>query len=321
VVDVALPDMSAFDTLEYDLTSGCTGNVDMNCPDWDQIGALTICSETPQEKCGDGTKDDGEDCDNGAANGTSGNTCSRFCEDTSKPLHVCNSGIEIARWITSYKRIGRWVTDGSPFLGAMSSGGTRRFQYNSGGGSMATLKLRLRKTGTGPLPKSTQSLWSGGGFNETYNSQHLPITFTPPSGTTKVQVVAFITGHGWGQDSKNCAEFCNTTHEIAVNGHPAHSKDAPMAGSSDGCQKQIDQGSVPNQYGTWPLGRDGWCPGLDVKPWIVDVTNEVNLSGSNTITYRGLFNGADYTPMPASNPNSSGFGAQINMSSYLVFSR
>jgi cysteine-rich repeat protein len=322
-VDVELPPadvMAGFDTMEFDLMSDCGGHLDMNCPAWDQIGSLIICSETPQANCGNGTVDTGEDCDDGASNGAPGDPCTRFCENANAPLHVCNQGQEIGRWITTYARIGHWVTDTSPFLGSMSSGGKRRFQYNSGGGSMATLSIRLRNMGaSGHRPKSIQYMWGGGGFGPNYNSQHMPITFTVPSGMTQVLFVAYITGHGWGQNAENCAEFCDTTHEISVNGHAPHVKDAPLAGTDDGCAQQVVNGNIPNQYGTWPLGRDGWCPGLDVKPWVVDITSEVNLTGSNTISYEGLYNGMNYTPGAILDPNPSGFGAQISMSSYLVF--
>jgi hypothetical protein len=195
---------------------------------------------------------------------------------------------------------------------------TAHFQYNSGGGNQATLTMRLSK-GSGPAPASYQSLWSGGEFDQTYNSDHTPISFTVPAGTTKVQFVAFTTGHGWGQDAANCAEFCDATQQISVNNGTPHVKDNPEAGTEDGCADQISSGVIPNQYGTWPLGRDGWCPGLDVPPWTVDITSEVNMTGSNTISYEALYMGMNYTPMPSPDPNPSGFAAQINMSSYLVF--
>lgn len=286
LVDVTLPpasEMAQMRTMEFDLTSGCSDNEDKNCPAWDQIGSLDVCA--PDSDAG-----------------------------------TCEDGVEIARWITTYGRIGRWVTDDSPFLAMLQGGGTRRFQYNSGGGSMATLTMRLSK-GTGPQPMSYQYLWGGGSLSATYDSDHAPITFTVPAGTTRVQFAAFVTGHGWGWDVNNCAEFCDITQQIAVNGNAAHVKDNPLAGTEDGCAQQVPEGAIPNQYGTWPLGRDGWCPGLDVKPWTVDITSEVNLNGSNTITYDGYFMGMNYTPVESSSANPSGFPPQIDMSSYLIFSK
>ena len=48
--------------------------------------------------------------------------------------------------------------------------------------------------------------------------------------------VAFVTGHGWGQDAENCAEFCDVTHEVAVNSNPEHVLSHPLAGTSEGMQ-------------------------------------------------------------------------------------
>lgn len=76
---------------------------------------------------------------------------------------------------------------------------------------------------------------------------------------------------------------------------------------------------VPNQFGTWPFGRSGWCPGLDVAPWVVDVT-EALVSGENELTYRGLFQGADDVPRLV-DPADEGFRARIQLSSRLVFWR
>ena len=41
-------------------------------------------------------------------------------------------------------------------------------------------------------------------------------------------------------------------------------------------------GGVPNQYGTWVYGRAGWCPGQDVAPYVVDITEYVK-NGKNHI--------------------------------------
>ena len=47
----------------------------------------------------------------------------------------------------------------------------------------------------------------------------------------------------------------------------------------------------------------------------------MDTGAENTISYRGLFRGVDYSPEPSPNPNSGGFGAEINMTSYLVLWR
>jgi hypothetical protein len=60
------------------------------------------------------------------------------------------------------------------------------------------------------------------------------------------------------------------------------------------------EGVEPNEHGTWLYGRNGWCDGQQVDPWVIDITTDVNLSASNAISYRGYFNGSD--PNPKHNP-------------------
>lgn len=55
------------------------------------------------------------------------------------------------------------------------------------------------------------------------------------------------TGHG-GVDPENCAEFCRTEHRFTVHDHEVS---FPEAGRSFGCMDEVDQGMVPDQYGTW----------------------------------------------------------------------
>jgi hypothetical protein len=78
---------------------------------------------------------------------------------------------------------------------------------------------------------------------------------------------------------------------------------------------QIDGGVVANQYGTWPYGRAGWCPGLDVGIFTADVTKDIQ-PGKNTISYRALYNNADYVPTPS---GQGDYWPEIIMTSYVVF--
>ena len=74
----------------------------------------------------------------------------------------------------------------------------------------------------------------------------------------------------------------------------------------------------PNQYGTWNLGRGGWCPGMDVKPLRFDVTGDLVPGETATIEYKSLFEGMPYIPVPF-DWASGGFGALIRLTSYAVF--
>ena len=145
---------------------------------------------------------------------------------------------------------------------------------------------------------------------------------TIPSDVIAVSIVALISGHGWGKELANCAEFCHHTHHFTIGGdeyvrsHEAHY----AVGRSVGCAGSVNAGVVPNQYGTWPLGRAGWCPGLEVPPWMADVTDSVIPGESVTISFEGLCQWQVYVPEPHPNP-PGGFGANVNMSPWLVFHR
>jgi hypothetical protein len=270
-------DLEQFDTIEVDLSMGCPSMLDGNCGDWDYLSYLFLCDKDNPDLC----------------------------------------EVELARWITAYKRQGRWVTDISPALVFLKNGGKMRFRYDASGQTYVVhMSLRFRNMGSGLKPISAIKLWGGGPFNQDYNTGKTPIAFTPPEGTKKAQIFAYITGHGFGNDLANCAEFCNHTHHFTLNGGKEFVKSHPEAGTATGCAARVPEGVVPNQFGTWPFGRGGWCPGWDVAPFVADVSTEL-VSGENSIDYEALFFGKNYEPKPAPNPN--GFGANINMSSWLVF--
>ena len=96
-------------------------------------------------------------------------------------------------------------------------------------------------------------------------------TYTVPAYASSLQLSGYITGHGWGQEVANCAEFCPHSHHFYVsNKYPgARSDDVQVeasvefdvAGTDRGCIDQISEGVTANQYGTWYYGRGGWCPG------------------------------------------------------------
>jgi hypothetical protein len=279
-VEVDFPsaeEMAGFDTMEFDLTMNCPDHYDDNCGEWDYLSHVYLCDLDDPEKC----------------------------------------DLEIGRWITTYHREGRWVTDVSQGLAFLQAGGAQRLRFDASGQSyVITFIVRLSNREKGVRPFAGQFLWGGGPFNLNYNPGKLPITFEVPEGTKRVDVYAFITGHGFGSDVANCAEFCNHTHHFTVNGSAEFVKSHPEAGTAYGCRDQIENGVVPNQFGTWPFGRGGWCPGLDVVPFQAEVTNDL-VSGENTIEYKALFMGQDYAPKPA--PNPSGFGGQLRVSSWLIY--
>ena len=55
---------------------------------------------------------------------------------------------------------------------------------------------------------------------------------------------------------------------------------------------------MPNLQGTWQYGRNSWCNGQNVRPWLADVPVHLQPVGlcENVVEYEGLFKGR--TPGP-----------------------
>ena len=335
-VEVVLPEAgpAGFDTLEIDLTMGCPeGGADKGCWEWDYKAHMQICEaeidvQTPPETCTYAFEDRvagiNIEADTFACTCTSPydgtiareRTCNAVTDEEGNvsgqwSACPCSCGSEIARWITSYHRHGRWLTDITPSLAFLRRGGPARLKFQTSYPYTMTAELRYSDRGKDKTPLEAIPLWGGGGFGAGYNDNHPPIEFEIPPNATGAEVVAFITGHGFANDDANCAEFCPHHHSFSVNGGAVHTQAYDEADDWLGCIPQIDDGALPNQYGTWYLGRGGWCPGLDVPPFRADVTADLDLSGGpNVVSYEASLYG-----QPPANAGS------IWMSSYLVFYR
>ncbi len=289
--------MSTFNTLELYFYHSCDehktrydsdgdGTNDAGCHEWDYLEYLKICDEVNNHS-----------------------TC----------------GTEFSRYITTYGREGQWITDVSPFLFMIKDGGTHEFKFsgaNKGGLKLIALLSNWNDDGLRPI--SGEYLFSGGSFRGDYNNEQIykrQHNLTIPQGIVKSEIVALITGHGFNDDNANCAEFCNSEHRFLMNGYDSQ-QDFPHAGNAtrlldgEGCMKQVTDGTVSNQLGSWPFARAGWCPGMDVKQWRYDMTSWIDSSGGpNNIQYQGLYNGVDYQPV-----NDDGGGSQrIEVASWIVY--
>ncbi|HOU54250.1 MAG TPA: peptide-N-glycosidase F-related protein [Myxococcota bacterium] len=214
--------------------------------------------------------------------------------------------MEIGRWVTTYHRWGRWVHDLSPLIPLIRDGGTRRLAFYTQQPYRVTLSLRIRDSGKATRPVEARFLFEGGPFDPSYNDRHPPRVEAIPPEAARVLLAFAVTGHG-GVEPGNCAEFCRTEHHFTVNGHD-HEVSFPEAGSSFGCMDEVDQGTVPNQYGTWWHGRNGWCPGREVPLRTLDVTADVTPGTDAVFEYRSLYQGQPYP----------GTGAALVLSSWLV---
>eukprot|EP00066_Takifugu_rubripes_P014169 XP_011603435.1 PREDICTED: uncharacterized protein LOC101063950 [Takifugu rubripes] len=279
VATVDMPQgLSDFAVLQLDASLMCPGRRDSSCAHWDRTVQLFVC-----------------------------------CDQLSP---FCNT--ELGRWITAFRRgTGRWLTDVSPLL-PLLDGPKCTLTIKTAPWAMPwIISLNLRfsignQTNDGEevlRPFRVMSLYSGGTFDKNYNSRYEPVKFFVPAPTRKVELYAVITAHG--SDDHNCGEFCVTSHHFLLNAAFNNSLTFDSAGTPLGCTTWVKEGAVPNEHGTWLYGRGGWCDGLQVDPWRVDVTKQLNTSGSNSIIYFGLFEGHD--PSPSKDPG------YIIMSSFLVF--
>jgi len=273
--DVVFPEastMAGFDTLEIDLTMDCPDpeqGESGNCQAWDYLSHLYLLDEGEA-----GEEDD--------------------------------TWIEVARFITTYHREGRYLVDATPMLVPLAQGGTRRIRFDASSQSyLTTIDFRFRNAGKGYAPSEATYLWGGRGFNENYNVGREAVTVDIPADATRVELRAIITGHGMA--AGNCAEFCNHQHEFSI-GDQSWTRDFPEVGNQEGCIDQIENGMTPNQGGTWWFGRGGWCPGQQVEPTVFDVTEAVTAGNSAEVSYRGLLGGS--TPPPNS--------GNIRLSTWLV---
>lgn len=201
---------------------------------------------------------------------------------------------EIARFITSYHRETHWIVDATAMLPLLKAGATTfHWEFAPTWNTQPTrtwLKLRLSKRNKGMRPTQATYLWNGGGWNKNYDAGH-PKMDVPIAATTKhVELWALITGHG-GDAPTMCSEFCNHQHDFTVGGKTFR-KEHKEAGSSNKCMPNLEKGMVPNQGGTWWFGRGGWCPGMQVDPWVQDVTDLVKPGQTASIEYHGKYQSA-----------------------------
>jgi hypothetical protein len=206
----------------------------------------------------------------------------------------CACDTEVGRWITTYHREGRWVHDASYALPFFENGNVKRLAFYTIDPWEITIDLRFSNAGLGIRPVETFELFRGGTFNTTYNDRYEPIELEIPATAEKVELSVVISGHGM-ESPGNCAEFCNTTHHFSVNGTENMVDFMPEVADGLACQNSVAEGTVPNQYGTWFYGRSNWCPGREVAPIVIDITEQVALGGTTTFDYEGFYNGEPYT--------------------------
>ncbi len=332
--DVEFPDadtMAGFDKMAIWLYTACPDHKqgkDAGCNEWDYIQTVFICDDVaqapdpPAQACTfdgqDGPETTTCDCITPVGDTVEG---SRTCLEDGTDFGPCNCGCgtEFARYVTSYGREGEWMTDLSPLLPMVNSGGTKTLRFAGANGYDLQGKIFLWDSGSGRRPTKLTYLWGrqgGTAFNADYNAPetHPPVTFDVTEETTHVELFAVVSGHGHSSTVNGCAEFCNHQHQFTLNGQ-SFWLEHPTAGTAYGCLERTAEGGVPNQFGTWQLGRAGWCAGMDVKPFTQGMTPLLQPT-NNALSYNGLFNYQHYTPIVT---DPGGYLPEIKMTSWLVF--
>jgi hypothetical protein len=248
----------------------------------------------------------------------------KTCEwDRIQQLFLCSDetdescNIEIGRWITTYGRSGKWLTDITPLLSFFEKAGKYKFKFTVSGDQYVNyLNFVYVEDSQETKPVKIIGLFKGTvPFNETYNDYWTETEIEIPESAQKVFISSYISGHGNGSEAANCAEFCPFESLFYVNG-TSYEHDFNNAGTDRGCFDLVDEGVVPNQYGSWPFGRAGWCPGQDVKLINIDVTESVIKGQKNKFLYGAYLDGDIYVPEVT---DPAGYRAEIPLTSYVVY--
>jgi len=253
----------------------------------------------------------------------------------------------IAKWITPYSSPpGSWTTNISSMISLLKQNQNNTFVFWTPQKYNITIVLTLSNKNKGVRPTSYLKLWDincgncdnngpdghfTGCLSSTYNNRWAPIPFTIPPKTKKIELYILRTARGQSWQDDNCAEFCTTTSNYYINNDintdtPTYSWDASkgfcpeygLSACGSECAKEL--GVLQDQAGTYPNPRNGWCPGLDIKPIVFDITNSLTKNGQNVIKYKELFNGRDYELTKNTyDPYTEGIPPCMEIDSYIVF--
>ena len=332
-------ELNNYSGMSVELLRGCPDSnmnySDAGCDDYDRIAHMYVCQGQCYETQYYGNADEAtcieggnswdveqEICYSISYNDITQNECE---EETTMDWNTNRECKEVARWITPFDRQPHHLTDISPLMAHIRPGGEKLVKFQESGWPNSLITLKLRFYHNNESVETAQEfipIWNGTiQFNPDYSDNRPPTPFTVPDNATKVEFVTYITGHGWGNNTcYNCCEFCNSRHIFEVNGGMSEfSVDYPTAGATTYCmsEEMISEGTVPNQYGTWGYGRAGWCPGLDVDPFVTDITNSVIIGDENIIDYNAcrVSGGSCVTPPSC---GTCGYCPEVAMSSYII---
>lgn len=100
-------------------------------------------------------------------------------------------------------------------------------------------------------------------YNAKFEDNISPQEITLDETEKQVKFKHIQTGHGFGGNSDNCAEFCQREGFVKVNSDVRYSLDV---------WRECGDNPVFPQGGTWLTDRTNWCPGAEVSPYDFEIT-------------------------------------------------
>lgn len=138
----------------------------------------------------------------------------------------------------------------------------------SGGGNRELIDLKFKFIEGIPPQNVNKIEWLhnvGGKYADIVaNPQNYYNRVNPDPSSTRFGIRASFSGHGFN-NSTNCAEFCQRTHFIEVDGNRAYAWTH---------WKECADNPLYPQGGTWIYDRSGWCPGAPQDIYHFDLTDQ-----------------------------------------------
>jgi len=102
----------------------------------------------------------------------------------------------------------------------------------------------------------------------------IEVDFAENEKGAKLKVIQ--TGHGFGGNQDNCAEFCKKEAKLEIDGIRRYAQDIWR-----------ECGDIPlyPQGGTWLIDRTNWCPGMDAEYHDYELTPYINPGSTHLVDY------------------------------------
>lgn len=100
-------------------------------------------------------------------------------------------------------------------------------------------------------------------YNSDFENIVSPVEISLDESEKQIKYKHIQTGHGFGGNSDNCAEFCRRKGFVKVNGEVKYNLDV---------WRECGDNPVFPQGGTWLTDRTNWCPGAEVSPYDFELT-------------------------------------------------